>query len=366
MKILQIIQRPQLRGAEIFACQLAHELIVLGHEVDMACLFSDTDVLKHKFPDLNFISLEGDGSKRFFDFHAYRKLAALIGEKQYDVIQANASDTLKYGVFSKQLFRWKNPLIYRNASKMSDFIRNGIHKAFLNWLLRRTDFVISVSENCRTDLTTHFPFLEKRSVTIPIGTYLFDDVTPVQRDPGTSGPVFISIGSFVPEKNHPFVLEIFAEYFRKHGSGVLWLVGNGKLQQQLKEKVGTMGLESLIHFWGVRQDVVSILKAADVFMMPSRIEGLPGVILEALSCRVPVIASDVGGIPEVIHDRKNGFCVSGYDVGDYVRCMEVMTSDEKLRNEFTAAGYKTITENFLMTLISARFQKAYAEIAALR
>ena len=94
MKVLFIIQRSQLRGAENFACQLATELTSKGIAVDIVYLFRGNG-LADCYPHVNLISLGANEHKRFWDFSAYKKLNDLIRKQGYDVIQANAGDTLK-------------------------------------------------------------------------------------------------------------------------------------------------------------------------------------------------------------------------------------------------------------------------------
>ena len=129
MKILQIIQRSQLRGAEIFACQLSEALQNMGHQVDVLILFGKKSDVFH-FP-LSFFYLEANEEKRWLDFKGYKKLNQFIKKGNYDIVQANAGDTLKYATLSKKIFGWNNHLVFRNANKIGDFL-NTIPKKLIN------------------------------------------------------------------------------------------------------------------------------------------------------------------------------------------------------------------------------------------
>jgi hypothetical protein len=126
MRILYLIQKPQLRGAEIFASQLASHLQSDGHSVVMVCLFSGEAQLPFSG---KIIHLNSKAKMRFCDLKAWKKLAQIINEERPDIIQANAGDTLKYTVFSKLLFRWKQPIVFRNASMISLYI----HSRLIKW-----------------------------------------------------------------------------------------------------------------------------------------------------------------------------------------------------------------------------------------
>jgi L-malate glycosyltransferase len=363
MKILQVIQKRQMRGAEIFACQLSEHLTQKGVTADILYLF-DGDISLPDF-DLLFIPLQANISRRFWDLSAYKRLAKIVREGNYTIIQANAGDTLKFAVFSRLLFRWDAKIIFRNANLMSAFMRGSLHRAFNRWLLSKCDYVISVSEICRQDMSKVYLKAAVKSVTIPIGTYAFDIQSANSWRAGLE-PIFINIGSFVPEKNHEFLIDVFHQYYLKHGKGHLWLVGDGKLHSFLKEKTTQLNLGSRVQFMGYRKDVIDILKSAHILIMPSKIEGLPAVILEALSCQVPVIASNVGGIPEVIINGVNGYCLSNMNIDEYLYCMDKLSKDSGLRSKFVVAGIETIRRQYLMSDVANRFHQTYLQLTEVK
>ncbi|UII24842.1 glycosyltransferase family 4 protein [Fulvivirga maritima] len=356
MKILQIIQKPQLRGAEIFASQLSVELEKLGHKVDVLYLF-DMPEIALKYP-LNYFGLNGNIKKRFTDFKAYKKLALIIKDGGYDIVQANAGDTLKYAALSRLIFGWKNTLVFRNANKMGAFIKSSIHKKLNQFFLRQVDHFISVSENCRQDLIQLYKHAEKCSTTITIGTYLFDEIKPI---PKYAEKVWINVGSFVPEKNHSFLIEVFAKYVEENENAQLWLVGDGKLRKKLETKVSELDLTHSIKFLGFRNDVISLIKAADIMVMPSKIEGLPGVILEAMSCKVPVVASNVGGIPEVIIDGKTGYVLREFKAINYLNIINILDQSD-VYQKVQSNQRRMIQKTFLMDKISNEFESLYFKI----
>lgn len=363
MKVLQIIQKPQLRGAETFACQLSQELRKQDVEVDIAYLFPSEGLLKEKFRELKFISVEGRPASRFFDLHGYKQLHRIVTTGNYDLVQANAGDTLKYAVMSKKLHGWSAPLIFRNANKMSDFFRNSVHRKINRWLLTHCDYFISVSELCRRDLLSIYPAAKGRSSTITIGTNLLERSNPRAE---RNFPIFINIGALVPEKNHGFLLDIFALWMKKWSSGELWVIGDGKLREELQNKAISLNLQPNVKFLGYQSDPISLLRQADALVMPSLIEGLPGVILEALSSRIPVIASSVGGIPEVIQNGITGFAIGSFEPGLYVETMEKVVKSNTIRETIADNGYERIKRDFQLTTIADKFISAYKNLITSR
>ena len=143
LKIIQLLQKPQLRGAEIFACQLSEHLRKQGHEVVLVSIFKgDADLPFYG----KMIHLGRPLSRRFYDRKAWRELNGIIQQFDPDIIQANAADTLKFAVSSKMMYRWNVPIVFRNANKMGDFIDSKV-KWYLNkFYLSKVRQVISVSQ----------------------------------------------------------------------------------------------------------------------------------------------------------------------------------------------------------------------------
>ena len=314
--------------------------------------------------DVNFIYLNGNQRWRFFDFGAYKRLDRIIREGNYDLVQANASDTLKYSVFSKLLFHWKVPLVYRNAAKMGDFLIGAFHRAFMKFLLKNCDLVISVSESCRRDVLRIIDPNPMRTITITIGTDTAAYIPTVKLEAHIpkESPIFINVGSFVPEKNHLFLLRVFKEFIQHYGKGTLWLVGDGKLKRRIKHEINLLNLNHCIHLFGYLESVMPVLNRADVMVMPSLIEGLPGVILEGMSCGKPVIASSAGGISEIIKNGVTGFCLPEFTTGEYVLAMEKLANDINLRKRISNNGRAIVNKNFDNSVIAARFYEAYQQL----
>ncbi len=109
--------------------------------------------------------------------------------------------------------------------------------------------------------------------------------------------VIAHVGQFRAEKNHLFLMEIFNELLKNCENSVLLLVGKGRLMEEVKQKARDLGIESRVHFLGARSDVDSVLQAADVFVLPSKYEGLPVSVVEAQASGLPCVVTDY--VPDV-------------------------------------------------------------------
>ena len=358
MKILQIIQRSQFRGAELFACQLSEELQKQGHQVDVLVLFGKrTDIFKFELP---FYYLEANEKKRWWDFKTYKKLSLFIKNGQYDIVQANAGDTLKYASLSKKLYRWKAKFVFRNANKISGFLTNRFKKNLNTWLMQEVDFVASVSEECTLDFKKIFPFIHNRVECLPIGVDLNIPKTYNSlREIGISGdgPFILHVGGFMPEKNHKGLIRIFSNLIQEIPNAKLLLIGEGKLKAEIEELVTHLKLSQNVIFLGRRSDVQQIMSCCQVLVLPSLIEGLPGVILESFVNKLPVVAYNVGGIKEVVVDQKTGWLVDADNETEFLKALKesLATPTETIREN----AYSLVSYTYTNKSIAKRFFEFY-------
>jgi glycosyltransferase involved in cell wall biosynthesis len=358
LKILQIIQRSQLRGAEIFACQLAEQLQKNGHEVDVLVLFGEKSNL-FEFP-LRFHFLEAKEKKRWWDVGGYKQLNLFIRKGNYDIVQANAGDTLKYASLSKKIFRWKSTLVFRNANKISDFLNSGSKKIIYRWLMASVNYVASVSHHCMLDFLSVFPSFENRISNLPIGVKE-NNSSPYRalNEIGIdgNGPFILHVAGFMPEKNHAGLLRIFKNILPEFPESRLLLIGEGKLKEYMERLAGEMNLSESVVFLGKRNDVQSIMSACQVFVLPSLIEGLPGVILEAFINRLPVIAYDTGGIKEVVITDETGWLIDqGNEIAFSNALVECLRIDQSLMTE---NAYRLIGKKYTIQRVTQDFEGAY-------
>lgn len=364
MRIIQLVQKPQLRGAEIFACQLGNHLVKLGNDVMVVSIFEGDARLPFRGQVKN---LNRPLSKRFYDFKGWKNFNSIINEFNPDIIQANAADTLKFAVSSKMLYSWKQPLVYRNANKMGDFITSKLKWSLNNFYISRVAYVISVSKECERDFIKTFSYPQEKISTVEIGVEeqklggIPDDLQKIFE----RGPVISHIGGFVPEKNHEGLINIFNRSLEKFPEIQLLLMGKGNLEGIIKSKVEELQIQNNVHFLGYRSDVLDILNNSNAFVLPSLIEGLPAVILEAMYCETPVVAYNVGGIGEVVIQGKTGWLVEKNEEDKFQDQLEEILKGNENISDRVKATKNMISDKFLNNQITERFIKCYFEVLKL-
>ena len=143
----------------------------------------------------------------------------------------------------------------------------------------------------------------------------------------------------------------------------LVMVGDGPLRPGLEELTAQLGLTDTVIFTGLRSDVPRLLSALDVFVLPSEREALPVAVLEAMAAGLPVVATRVGGIPEVVEDGATGFLVPPGDVAAMHRILERLTGDPALAARLGAAGQAHVQAHFTVQQMVRQVERLYDQLA---
>jgi len=358
LKILQIINKKQRRGAEIFAAQLSEKLTEMGHEILVVSIFEGDAELPYSE---KIYCLYGNRKKRLWDWSSWKKLNDIIREFNPDIVQANASECLKYASFSKKIWKWTTPLIFRNANQMSLFLKHPIQKVLNRWWMGSVEWVASVSEICREDFAELFP--HKQASLLPIGIEPQDIKEKSEEDLFLLLPkrYLLFAGGLVPEKDPLGLLEIFHSIQDSDLS--LIFIGSGILGSDIQKKIQSLGIQDRVILLGNQENIFPILSKAEALLLPSKIEGLPAIILEAMFCKIPVIAYGVGGIPEVVINGKTGWCINPGDRKEFRKAIqEVSNLNLIIKGRILENAFFLVQDKYRLEKISQQFEEFYHSI----
>jgi len=151
-------------------------------------------------------------------------------------------------------------------------------------------------------------------------------------------PLILHVGRFHKQKNHLGLLDVFERLLQSVPAAHLVLVGQGGLRVSVEKSVHQRGLASRVHFLGLRDDVSTIMQAADILLMPSLHEGLPIVVMEAGAAGLPLVASRIPGIVEGVEDGVTGFLHDVQDVSGMAQSVANILLDADCRRRLAAAG----------------------------
>ena len=172
------------------------------------------------------------------------------------------------------------------------------------------------------------------------------DRLPSKVDGGSS--TITCVGRLSPEKGQTGLLRAFARLRSKHPDAVLRLVGDGPDRDALERLASDLGIGGAVTFAGrlPEQETLAEIARADILVLPSFMEGLPIVLMEAMALGVPVIASRVAGIPELVSDGKTGLLFAPSDWDELAHCMERLLGDKALGESLAQNGKWKITSEF--------------------
>ncbi len=175
-------------------------------------------------------------------------------------------------------------------------------------------------------------------------------------------PVLLAMSALVRRKGIDVLLVAAAALGARGVRAQLWIAGDGPERGALAAQVRQLGLAEQVRFLGRRDDVGDLLAACDIFVLPSRREGLGVAALEAMAAGRPVVASAVGGLRDAVVDGRTGVLVPPEDPAALAAALERLTGDLALRTHLGAAGPQRIAEGFLPEQMVAAYERLYREV----
>ena len=171
-----------------------------------------------------------------------------------------------------------------------------------------------------------------------------------------------TVGRLTPVKGIPYLLDAARILLREGANVKVLIVGEGSIRQDLLRQTRDLGVSDNVVFLGHREDTDVLLQALDIFVLPSLSEGIPMALLEAMAASRPIVASRVGGIPEIIEDGVEGYLVEPMDVNTLAeRCRRLIESPDVAR-KMGEQGRKRVESEFSATAMADRVVSVYKEV----
>ncbi len=366
-RVLHVIDSLDLGGAQTFLLELAKHHDRSRYLPEVACMhgrgvyaeaFEKNGITVHslspeKFPPYylpNFWRLMRSGGYDILHFHLFganlcaKPLAIMAGHPAI-IVHDQCNDAS----------REKNPLLLAADS-------------FWN---RRSDRVIAVSESTRRYLLDREDQRDDLVMTIPNGidTEVFSPASAGAREAARAalgiprdGLVIGGVGRLVAQKNFALFLEVVARVIAGHPSVLFVIAGTGPQEEALKEKVASLGISHRVRFLWHVSDRLALYHAFDALLMTSAFEGTPMVLLEAMSCGLPVLASAVDGIAEVCTNGHDAILLPPGDAAGFTGALEGMLQDDGLRATLGGNARNTILERYEIRHLVRRIEGIYEEV----
>lgn len=229
---------------------------------------------------------------------------------------------------------------------------------------------VTVSDDLRRWLVAEVGVPARKVVTIRNGV---DTARFAPRDPGDARaalglaagrPLIGTVGRLDPVKDQVSLVHAFARVRRRNEKAGLVIAGDGPCREQLTGLVDALGLGEHAVLLGERHDVPRVLAALDVFVLPSIGEGISNTVLEAMATGLPVVATRVGGNPELVEDGETGTLVPPRDPDALARAIARYLDDDALRRVHGDAGRRRAVERFGLDRMCAEYARLYADLVS--
>lgn len=253
-------------------------------------------------------------------------------------------------------------------------LRSGIFRALNRTVVQNSDACTANSSATAAIARRVCGSANIRVVPMGVDTDLFSkkphDVASLKRKFNIQGPVILFVGRLIDWKGTAYLINAMPAVIRLFPAAKALIIGSGPLKDELLILTETLDLRGHVIFIDAvaQEELVSFYSMADVFVLPSIVnekgetEGLGVVALEAMACGLPVIGSDVGGIPDIIRDEETGLLVRQKDSADLGHQLIRLLTDETLRKKVVGNARNLIETQFSWAFVADRFIEIYRDV----
>lgn len=306
MKVVQIIPCFGLAGAEVMCENLSYELEKLGHKVLVISLYNYHSPITERLEKAN-IQVKYLNKKLGIDFSMIIKLYKILKKEKPHVVHTHLA-ILKYVIPAASFAGIKTCIhtVHNEAVKESLSVDRKINKIFFKYFHVTP---VALSPRIKETILEEY-HLDSKNVPIIFNGIDMEKCNP-KTDYSIKGKfIILNIARLSEQKNHLGLLSAFKIFHSQYSESVLRIIGDGEQRTQIEEFIKVNKLEDCVELLGLKSEVYEYLHDADIFALTSLYEGMPMTILEAMGTGLPIVATPVGGIPDVLKHGENAWLVS--------------------------------------------------------
>ena len=306
-----------------------------------------------------------------FDIKPILKLKKLMHEKQIDIVQTTLFWADFSGILAAKLARVPVVLSWETVTHEGDPYHYKLQRKIgYKLAMKFASGIIAVSHEIKDSLIRRRGIPPDMIHVIHYGVDL--NTFSLNGNPGkkreelgfSHDQIVIGIVARLEAvKGHKYFIEAFHQLAPKYRQMYAVLIGDGSQKENLKKLVDKYQLQDRVRFLGIRRDIPELLHAIDIFVLPSIAgEGLPNVILEAMACGKPIVATRVGGTPEAVLDGENGYVVPAGDPAALASALQDLLDDAEKRKQFGLRSRQLVEEHFSLQKQLSSFEALYVEM----
>lgn len=327
IKVVCIIPSILTGGAEKMAIDLVAYLNKELFDVYLISLYKDTQSVYSKFIDERNVSISYLDKKAGLDFITFKNLSKKLSEYRPDIIHThlNASIYAIPWINQNKNVKWIHT-IHNEAAKEFPKVYLNIMKYFYK---KKMATPIAISERIKVSISEQYK-IRKEEIPLIYNGVDTETFKPFKIE-NREKVVFCCVARFSYQKNHKILIDAFYRAVSKTPNISLILVGDGELRPEIEKQIEDYGIRDKVTLVGNTNDVLRYLQKSDVFVLSSRYEGLPLSVLEAMSAGLAILATRVGGIPDVVSDGEEGLLVSPGNSASLASAMVKIASEDQDR-----------------------------------
>ena len=368
---------PTYGGSGVVATELGIELSTLGHEIHFISYSQpfrlsgrDGGIFYHEVPVSSYPLFEFPP----YDLALASRMAEVAELYELDLLHVHyAIPHSVSALLARQMLAARGRrLPFVTTLHGTDITLVGLDRSYLpitRYSIQESDGVTSISQYLKDKTLADFGIT--RNIAVVPNFVNCDVYTPVRDEAtraaarkhlvGTDEPILIHLSNFRPVKRVLDVVKVFAQVTQAIPAQLV-LVGDGPDRSAAEWLVHDLGIHSRVHFLGKQDRVNELLPLADLMLMPSQLESFGLAALEAMACKVPPIATRVGGVPELIDDNETGLL---YDVGDVDGMAQGaigLLKDPDRLQEMRDTARRMAQKRFCSTLVLPQYVKYYESV----
>lgn len=364
MKILYIIPNLEIAGTEKHLINLISNLDSNRFEVCVCCIVKLGklgDFFKKSGRNITCLN-----RRNIYDPRILLDIYRLIKRYKFDIVHTYLFSFHYLGIIPARLCGV--PIIISSRRELATWKR-WYHRFLENLGNKFTDKVIACSEAAREFSLQTENLSQDKIITIYNGINLKEFYprprnTQILNEFGfnETDNIIGMVTKFVEVKGHKTALEAIAKVTNVYSQIKCLLVGDGHLRKETEKRMKDLKLDKNVRFVGLRDDVTQILSIIDIFISTSLSESLPNTILEAMACGLPVVATNVGGIPEIVINAETGILVPSRDPSALAKAINILLENEQLREKMGQQGRKIVEEKFNLERMIKDYENLYEKL----
>ena len=301
-------------------------------------------------------------NKGLFDITWLRRFLAMIRKEQVHLIHAHEFDAIVHGTLAAAIARI--PIVATIHGKNYYWEKATRRMAYR--FVSRYARMVTVSKDLKEFVTEHTGIPGERIQMIYNGIDAFPDIGAQEQARaryeiglGDDDQIVGAVGSLYPVKGHRYLIAAIPSVIRACPTTKFVLIGRGDQEVALKEQVKKLGLEKYVYFLGLRPDIGRLLSIMDIFVLPSLSEGLSVATLEAMASAKPVVATRVGGNPELVIEGETGMLVPSEDSEALAQSITTFLLDKERARIFGKKGRARVERRFHINMMIEEYERLY-------